>query len=207
MNYREFQQHFEPFLVFSAADIRKEEPSFHRQRLSEWLKKGYIRKAANTQYMFATTPLHEATLFVVANAAYAPSYVSLEMALSYYGLIPEGVYSVTSVTSKKTRVFPPGVARFEYRHVKPSLMWGYRLVDGGNGRVFQMAEPEKAVLDYLYLRSDLVRPSDFEALRINGEIFREKIRIETLQRYAEHFGKQALTRRMSMLLQSLDIIT
>ena len=62
--------------------------------------------------MFADTELNEETFFLIANKIYNPSYVSFEMALSYYRLIPEGVYSITSATAKKTIKFKTTVGDF-----------------------------------------------------------------------------------------------
>ncbi len=78
--------------------------------------------------MFTDTPLNEETLFLIANKLYAPSYVSFEMALSYYGLIPEGVYAITSATSKKTATFQTPIGKFSYRTLKPQLFFGYNQV-------------------------------------------------------------------------------
>ena len=113
--------------VFSLSDIRKVDPEFYRPRLNEWQAKGYIKKLRRGYYMFADLALNEQALFFIANRLYVPSYVSFEMALSYYGLIPEGVYLVTSVSTKKTSTFKTPIAQFLYKTMKPSLFFGYQL--------------------------------------------------------------------------------
>ncbi len=87
--------------------------------------------------------------FAVANRLYFPSYISLESALSYYNLIPETVYAVTSVTSKATREFEVVNRLFDYRKIKKEAFTGYipKLI---NGEMVYIATPEKAVADYLY---------------------------------------------------------
>jgi predicted transcriptional regulator of viral defense system len=105
MQYLEFQNVLKDFTVFSLADIRQVEPGFHRRRLNEWQEKGYIKKVVKGHYVFSGQELDERGLFEIANRIYAPSYVSFEMALSYYGLIPESVFAITSASTRKTSRF------------------------------------------------------------------------------------------------------
>ncbi|EKD50210.1 MAG: hypothetical protein ACD_62C00609G0006 [uncultured bacterium] len=90
-----------------------------------------------------------ASPWLIANQLYKPSYLSLESALSYYGLIPESVYSVTSVTTKTTRGFEAGNHLYSYRTIKASAFGGYRSVMIADEQIM-MAEREKALADYLY---------------------------------------------------------
>jgi len=87
--------------------------------------------------------------WAVANKLYQPSYVSLASALSYYGLIPETVYSVTSVTTKSTREFEVLGASYLFRTIKRKAFCGYRGVNI-EGESVLLAEKEKALADYLY---------------------------------------------------------
>jgi len=97
-------------------------------------------------YLIAKPP----TAFDVANALYTPSYISLETALSYYRVIPENVYTITSITPKHSRRFTALQREYTYSSLKAQLYFGYqKLVIGG--RPIVMAEKEKAFLDYLYL--------------------------------------------------------
>lgn len=61
----------------------------------------------------------------IANKIYKPSYISLQYALSHYGMIPEAVMQVTSVTSLKTMQFKNEFGEYFYQTVKPELMFGY----------------------------------------------------------------------------------
>lgn len=88
--------------------------------------------------------------WAIANRVYKPSYVSLESALSHYGLIPESVYGVTSVTTRATREFEIGGSSFLYRTIKRAAFAGYRAVEM-DGQSILLAEKEKALADYLYL--------------------------------------------------------
>lgn len=89
---------------------------------------------------------------VVANMLYeGPSYVSLEAALSYYGLIPERTMGVTSVVTGRSKEFNTPLGWFRYQTLPESLFpIGVRTVDG-----YLMASPEKALCDYLLTRKDL----------------------------------------------------
>jgi len=85
---------------------------------------------------------------LLANLCYGPSYVSLQYALHYHGLIPERAETVTSVTPTRNRAFATPVGNFSYRAIPlgafPVGMEQYELPDG---RHFLMATPEKALAD------------------------------------------------------------
>jgi predicted transcriptional regulator of viral defense system len=87
--------------------------------------------------------------WTIANRLYTPSYVSLASALSYYGLIPETVYSATSVTTKATRAFGAEGISYSYRTIKRSSFAGYRSIEI-QGEPVLIAEKERALADYLY---------------------------------------------------------
>lgn len=84
-----------------------------------------------------------------ANHIYGPSYVSLRWALRWYGLIPEQVHRMTSVTIKRSRSFDTPLGIFDYYQVKvPYFSIGLRIVKEG-GVSFIMASPEKALCDFI----------------------------------------------------------
>lgn len=85
----------------------------------------------------------------IANRVYSPSYVSLEYAMMYYGIIPETVYTITSVTTKSTREFVINNISYTYRKIKKDAFKGY-LRKSIDGNIVLIAEPEKAFVDYLY---------------------------------------------------------
>lgn len=203
MQYLEIRASLRDFMVFSANDILKIDPAFHRQRLSEWQKKGYIKKIIKGYYIFSDLRLNESVLFIVANRIFDPSYISLEMALSYHGLIPESVYSITSATSRKSYNFNSSLARFSYNKIKPDLMFGYQLVNYENHN-FKMAEAEKAILDYFYINSKLKTEGEFEELRINRDIFQEKVDMEKFKRYLAQFNNKALEKRVNRFIKYID---
>lgn len=96
------------------------------------------------------------SLPLIANILYGPSYVSLDFALSYYGLIPEAVYEVTSVTTGRTKTYDTPVGRFSYEHASlKSYPLGIASVANESGHFFLMAAPEKALCDKLMQTSNL----------------------------------------------------
>ena len=202
MQFFDLKAQLKGFLVFSIKDIEKIDPNFHKQRLSEWQKKGYIKKIHQGFYIFSDLPLNEQVLFLIANNIYSPSYISLEMAFSLYDLIPEGVYEITSVTSQKTSKFKTANGNFTYKHIKPELMFGYELREY-DGHRYLVAEIEKAVLDYLYLNPKIKEEADFRGLRLNGDEFKAKADMDKLKKYLEAFGSQALIKRTNKFITYL----
>lgn len=200
MQFHEFKEQLRNFVVFSLADIRKLEPKFYRPRLSEWQDKGYLKNVRRGFYMFTDTPLNEETLFLIANKLYAPSYVSFEMALSYYGLIPEGVYAITSATSKKTATFQTPIGKFSYRTLKPQLFFGYNLLSIGQQHC-KLAEIEKVILDYLYLNPQSTRTADLQEWRFHSKEFLDKVDLHKFNRYMKAFHSRSLEKRAEEFIQ------
>lgn len=96
------------------------------------------------------------SLPLIANMLQGPSYISLDFALSYYGLIPEAVYEVTSVTTGRAKTYVTPVGRFSYVHSSlKSYPIGIASVPNEAGHFFLMATPEKALCDKLVQTSNL----------------------------------------------------
>ena len=89
---------------------------------------------------------------VLASILYQPSYISLESALSYYSVIPETIYSITSVSSKPTREFHVNGTSYTYNKIKRQAFSDY-IVQQQNKYSFLIAAKEKALADYLYFVS------------------------------------------------------
>ncbi len=86
----------------------------------------------------------------IANRLYQPSYISFEYALQIHGLIPESTYTITSATPKPTRVFVVDGVSYSFCSLNKNLFNGY-FPFKQNGVSVLLAEPEKALSDYLYL--------------------------------------------------------
>ena len=100
-----------------------------------------------------------------ANHIYGPSYVSLQWALSFYGMIPEGVRRITSVTTKRSRVFDTPMGIFSYMQV-PTAYFPIGVESVASGGVnFLMATREKALCDTIQYDS-FVPPQSIKALAV-----------------------------------------
>jgi len=198
MNYVKFQNQFKNYLLIGITDIKSVYPDFDHRRLYEWQKNGYLKKVTNNYYVFADSNLNENNLNFIANKLYSPSYLSLEYALHYYALIPESVFLRTSVTSRKTKQFYTPIGNFSYQKIKNSIFFGYHLIKLNN-LSFKIAEPEKAVLDFLYLRDDLKTSDDFFELRFNTDRYKEIINQKKLSQYSKKFDSKKISNKLKIL--------
>ncbi|MBU0578654.1 hypothetical protein KJ628_01590 [Patescibacteria group bacterium] len=103
--------------------------------------------------------------FRLANFLYRPSYISLETALSLYGIITGFSYAITSVSIKKTTSISLEGKEFSYSSISPKLFWGYEKITD-----HLIADPEKSLLDYFYfaykgLRSNQLDEFDFSIIK------------------------------------------
>jgi predicted transcriptional regulator of viral defense system len=203
MNTIDFQKKLQPYQVFSLQDIKKFFPDFSYRQIDRWEKKGYLLKIKQGFYTLTDQDINQNFSFLVANRIYHPSYISLEKALKYHRLIPEEVFQITSVSTKKTAEFDTPVGNFGYRHISPKLFWGYKLVKTDTSK-FLIADAEKAILDYLYLNSRLKTAGDFEGMRINTDSFVEHIDNKKFQKYLDAFNNKALTKRANTFLITIQ---
>lgn len=195
MKYIDFQNTFNNRVLIDVREVKTVFPDFDSRRFYEWQKNGYIKKLTKLFYIFADKRITENETCFIANRLSEPSYLSLEYALRYYNLIPETVYLLTSVTTRKTKSVSTPISNFSYRVIKENLFFGYKIINT-DGVSFKMAEPEKALLDLLYLRSDIKNKNDFAELRINQDVFRELIDMEKLRQYALAFGSKTLLQKI-----------
>jgi len=200
MQFIELKDALKSFTIFSLKDIRRVDSHFYRNRLNEWQGKDYIKKIIKGYYVFSDLEIDERILFRIANLIYKPSYISLEMALSYYHLIPESVFGVTSISTRRTYKFKTDFAEFSYRSIKPELFFGFEIMES-NGINFKIASVEKALLDYFYINPHINDKSGFEDLRFNTESFLNQIQDERLNTYLYRFDNKALTRRINSFMR------
>jgi predicted transcriptional regulator of viral defense system len=203
ISYIDFYNNLWPFRVFSLADVRKAFPRFDSRRLVEWQKKGYIIKLINKHYAFKDINMSESMAFRISNTLYPPSYVSLESALSYYQIIPEGVFTLQAVSTRKTITYTTPLGSFHYRSIKARLYFGYTITQS-EGLPVLLAEPEKALLDHLYLNPQIKMKADIEAFRFNMDALSNAVNWEKLSLYARIFNSQVLNRRITYVK---DILT
>lgn len=114
--------------------------------IKTYTKKGVFIKLRRGLYTLADFPANQ---YLIANRLYEPSYISFDTALSFYGIIPETIYVITSATPKITREFKVENVRYVYHKLKKSVYAGYRPIKYLDTTIL-IAEPEKAFADYLY---------------------------------------------------------
>jgi predicted transcriptional regulator of viral defense system len=195
----EFKNKFAKFPLISLPEIQKAFPNLDKRRLFEWTKKGYLENVKRGFYRFTDQSINQGLIFFLGNKIYHPSYISLESALAYYGVIPEAVFNTTSVSSMNTTMLNTSLGTFSYKHLKQNLFFGYELVEL-NELTISMARLEKAILDYLYLHSELNNIGDFEALRWNKEVLKQ-LDIKQFSNYLYLFNSKRLTKRYQLLLK------
>lgn len=156
--------------VFSILDVVKlfpnESSAAVRTQLYRFAKKGLIFPLKRGLYCFDKNKIDELEL---AGQLYSPSYVSLETALNYYGVIPDIPISVSSVTPVTTKTIKISIGNFYYQKIDRKLFFGFSQTP------FAIAYKEKALLDYFYLRriknvshQMRLRTSDWDWERYHG---------------------------------------
>jgi len=193
-------------LIYALGDL-----SCPRDKITDLMRNGVIIRVKKGLYIFGEKfRRYPYSRELLANLIYGPSYVSLDYALSYYGLIPETVEIITSVTTNRSRRFSTPVGLFTYRRIPVSAYaQGFIQFEAENKQVFLMATREKALADKLIsLRGvtfdSLSEIAEFleEDLRIDTEILRS-LSVEMIEQYAAGYRSRklkilaALVRRMA----------
>jgi len=186
--------------IFSLHDLELIGLKVYPYQLSNWVDKNYLIKLKNGLYTFRGN-VEKLKCEQISFYLYQPSYISLEKALSHYGLIPEMVYNCTSVTPKITRTFRNELGVFIFKHIKKELFFGYQQQCDNNDELpYLMAEPEKALLDYLYFNlPQLKDKKDVEELRIN-EIILKDLNKSKIKKYAQPFQNTNMQKILKLLL-------
>lgn len=148
--------------------------------------------------------------FVIANHLRGPSYISLETALSYWGLIPERVYEISSVTTKTSKTYETSLGRFSFQFSPtPFYSFGIKSVRLTEFQTALIASPEKALCDKIVLTSGVLLRSasqtmDFlvEDLRIDeGQL--QALDVEAIQSWVEDAPKKTSLQMLVNTLQRL----
>lgn len=140
--------------IFTVFDVEKyfsseNAHSIHTQ-LSRFAKKRLLTQIKRGLYCFEKAKVDE---FVLANRLYQPSYISLESALEFYGMIPDVPQAVTSINLTTYKKLTNEFGRFYYSKIKQQLFFGYTKVKSPHSDEYILiAHPEKSLLDYFYIR-------------------------------------------------------
>jgi hypothetical protein len=126
-----------------------------KKKIFDLKKKGYLHQIKRGQYFNLKSKFLEITPYeIIANSLYYPSYVSMEWALQFYGLIMDRVTTVTSVTLLRSKNFKTPYSSFSYSHIsKNRYPVGYVTKNNKAADSFLLARPEKALIDYVNLKA------------------------------------------------------
>lgn len=144
----------------------------------------------------------------LANLIYGPSYISLEYALSYYGLIPERVEQITSMTTLRSKIFQTPIGMFTYTHLHlRNFAVGITLVEADQRHQFLIATPEKALADRIASHKNLTTTQDVhsfvcEGLRIEEEMV-AKFNIPLLEAIERTYQSPPIT-QLTQLVRELS---
>ncbi len=179
----------------SALLAGSDSPAEVRRQLSRWTASGRLIQIRRGLYALAPPFAGAApNVLAVASRIRVPSYVSLQSALSFHGVIPEAVPVVTSVTTSRPGRFGTPLGSFLYRHLKRSLFWGYREMDVDGGQKAFVALPEKALLDLFYLTPGVIGAPLVQELRLApGQLDPDRLRS-----FAKRAAKPKLVRAMAL---------
>lgn len=191
-------------VFITPADLRKRYGNYGPNIFKSWQDKDLVRKLRNGMYVNATFKTEtRVDKYMIANEIYAPSYVSLYSALSYYSLIPEHVIEVISVSTKKTKYLFQDGSRYRFHTIKPELFWGYENVPW-RGSYYSIAYPEKALLDLAYLEPLFSDSGWIEEMRFDRWGIKEDIDWDRLILFAHQFKSEIVMQRIGLLLEIIS---
>jgi len=146
------------------------------KKLIELERKGLIIRIKRNLYVVSPTVHNqEISSELVANHLYGPSYISLESALSYYGLIPERVYSMRSVCMKMYKQYETPLGRFEYIKIPERYFpIGIHQEIINNSYSFLIATPEKALCDKIIASKNI----KIQSIKAMKEYLEEDLRFD-----------------------------
>ncbi|KKR21595.1 MAG: hypothetical protein UT50_C0006G0009 [Candidatus Moranbacteria bacterium GW2011_GWA2_39_41] len=180
MQFYDFEEKMKNYPVFTASEVKS---VFFDQKniitqVAFWLKKGYLKKIKHGLYVLAKVK-DEINPMVLAEKIYEPSYLSLEFALNYHGIIPDIPGTYTSVTSRTTKYFKNSFGNFTYQKIKAEFFTGYEARSEKNVS-FNIATPEKALVDYVYLNKNKIKDdiNFWKEMRIDEDFKFKKKRLD-----------------------------
>lgn len=205
MTYLEFRTQLFDLGCFSLQQVYAWHPDFDRNNLTRWVRRGLLVRLRQEYFAFPEYLYRPDFARYIANRIYRPSYISLHTALSFYGLIPEAVVQITSVSTLKTATFRNPFGEYSYKSIKSDLMFGYEPRSIVGGRTLLFATPEKALLDLLYLYPFYNDEEELEQLRLDEDYMQEELNRERLGEYLGRFRSKTLDKRVATLLKTYGL--
>ncbi|OQA01604.1 MAG: hypothetical protein BWY70_00318 [Bacteroidetes bacterium ADurb.Bin408] len=205
MNYLEFRKQFIDLVCFNTRQVYAWQAGFDKNNLTRWQKKDLLIKLRQGFYTFPEYIGKQNFAFYFANKMYQPSYISLHTALSYYGIIPEAVIQIMSVCTLKTATFNNAFGTYVYKTIKNDLFFGYNLISMDAMRTYNIAKPEKAILDLLYLYNFYNTEQEIVELRLDEGFLAHNLNIPLFQEYASLFKNKSLESRVKKLIKIYEL--
>ena len=205
MDFLTFKERMYPMGCFNINQVLLWEKDFDRNNLTRWCRRGLLVKLRNQYYAFPEYRQVPDFSRYVANRIYSPSYISLHSALSFYGMIPEEVVQLTSVTTLKTARFENDFGTFHYQNVKTPFYFGFEIKTMQSGRGLLFATPEKALLDLLYLNPYYKTEQDMEELRLDEDYMQNELNIERLSGYLSKIESKTLEQKVKRLMKVYEL--
>jgi len=205
MKFNEFKKTIQNFPLFSTSQISSltGNEQVLRNQLTRWEKLGLVLKLKKGLYILDSSErkINPSVMFI-ANQLYSPSYLSIEYALGFYDLIPERVEIITSVTTKKTAVFKNNFGTFTYQHLKTSCFNGFRELKDQMNLPFFIAEPEKAIVDFLYLNLAVFKKIDPDIFALSYRFQNVSgLNTKKLKKFVEQFDSKKLKHLIQMFVE------
>jgi predicted transcriptional regulator of viral defense system len=205
MNYLRFRERFFDLAVFNIHQVLTWYPHFDRNNITRWRKKGLLIKLRQGYYAFPEYKKSADISLYFANKIYQPSYISLHTALSFYGIIPETVTSITSVSSLKTTTYKNAFGEYVYKKIKENLLFGFDLKPLPDSRAVQFATAEKAIVDLLYLNPFYDTIQEMQELRFDEDFMQDELNPDLLLEFTGNYECKALEKRVKIMLKSYNL--
>ena len=205
MDFLTFKERMYQMGCFNINQVLLWEKDFDRNNLTRWCRRGLLVKLRNQYYAFPEYRQVPDFSRYVANRIYTPSYIILHSALSFYGMIPEEVVQLTSVTTLKTARFENDFGTFHYQNVKTPFYFGFEIKTMQSGRGLLFATPEKALLDLLYLNPYYKTEQDMEELRLDEDYMQNELNIERLNGYLSKIESKTLEQKVRRLMKVYEL--
>lgn len=205
MTLVEFRKVIPTGSIFTLQQARAVAPEVASSTLTRWVAGGHLVRLKRGLYMLSEDARRPGVTYRVANTLYFPSYISTYTALAYYGLIPEGVVSCTSVTLLKTQYITNSLGTFSYQSITERLYGGWRIISAADAPDIYMATPEKALVDLLWLNPQYRTEEDFLHLRLDADMMASGWDRALFMEMAQRSDSQTLIHRADRLLHTYGL--
>lgn len=205
MDYLSFREKILPLGCVNTEQINLYFPGYDRNSITRWVTAGRLVKLRRGWYALSECTTERDFALYVAGKQVNPSYLSLQWALSFYGMIPETIVSFTSVTTLKPQQYDNTLGEFVYQSMSSHLFFGFepRILSGG--RTYMLATPEKALLDLLYLHPEYRSEEDMVDLRLDEDYLAEELNMDRLREYLIRWNSPAMSVRLRMLFKAYNL--